>query len=303
MGLPRTAIELAAVQGGCVRRSQLSGLGLTDRQIDHLVVRRHIEPAPGGCYRLFPARHWHDLLASALCASQGAVVSHQAAAVLHDFPRIRRPIPTITTHTRTTHDLPGVHVIRSHDVCPDHVEIVAGLRTTTIARTLFDLCAVLHPKHASAIAQDLVLERRIDHASLLATHDAIARRGKPGVKSFRRILDLTGNAGIPPTELERRGLDLLERAGIPTGEREYPIPWQSQRRFDLAWPAVRLAVEWDSRRWHGAMEQMTFDRRRDREATLNGWTLVRFTWDDVTIRPNEVASAVRALLDRSNRQR
>jgi very-short-patch-repair endonuclease len=41
---------------------------------------------------------------------------------------------------------------------------------------------------------------------------------------------------------------------------------------------------------------MTFDRRRDRTAQRHGWVLIRFTWDDVTLRPGEVANEVRLLL-------
>jgi hypothetical protein len=107
------------------------------------------------------------------------------------------------------------------------------------------------------------------------------------------VLQQLDTAPIGASELERRGARLVDRAGVPTPEREYPIPWESGRRFDLAWPKQMAAIEWDSRRWHGALEQMTFDRRRDRAAIANGWVVMRFTWDDVTTRPFEVEREIR----------
>jgi very-short-patch-repair endonuclease len=41
---------------------------------------------------------------------------------------------------------------------------------------------------------------------------------------------------------------------------------------------------------------MAEDRRRDREAAAHGWVLLRYTWDDVTERPHEIAETVRGLL-------
>jgi very-short-patch-repair endonuclease len=41
---------------------------------------------------------------------------------------------------------------------------------------------------------------------------------------------------------------------------------------------------------------MRSDRQRDREAALHGWIVVRFTWQDVIERPDEVSSTVRSLI-------
>jgi len=92
------------------------------------------------------------------------------------------------------------------------------------------------------------------------------------------------------------GLDLLRNAGFPDPETEYTIPWSPKRRFDVAYPDRRLAIEWDSRRWHTQAEAFEQDRRRDRQAVVHGWRLLRFTWLDVIERPGEVAASVRAAM-------
>jgi very-short-patch-repair endonuclease len=61
-----------------------------------------------------------------------------------------------------------------------------------------------------------------------------------------------------------------------------------RRRFDDAYPDHRLAIEWDGRRkYHGQFAAFEADRLRDREALLNGWRVVRFTWNDVNNRPQD----------------
>lgn len=280
---------------------QLSELGLSRRRVHRLVASGEIVHWSSTTYRVLPSTGWLDDVKAALTAIPGSVASHHAAAALHGFPRLRTPAAMITVHSRTTHEVPDVRVVRSHDISPDHTCDVDGIKATTVARTVFDLCALLHPRHIGAIAEDLMLEKKLTHADLAEILDATARRGKPGVKTMRTILDRLGPGYVPKTELERRGFAIVERAAVPAPQVECPIPWDTRRRFDLAWPDARIAIEWDSRRWHGALEQMTFDRRRDREAIQNGWVVLRFTWDDVTVRPHEIARELRSVLQSRSR--
>jgi hypothetical protein len=101
----------------------------------------------------------------------------------------------------------------------------------------------------------------------------------------------------PQSELERRARDLIASAGLPMPIHEYPIPWAPGRRFDDAYPDQRLAIEWDSRRYHGQLEAFEADRLRDRTAALHGWRVIRFTWQDVEQRPAMVVESIRLLLE------
>ena len=127
--------------------------------------------------------------------------------------------------------------------------------------------------------------------------DQVGRRGKPGIRKIRSILEDRGPAVRKGSPLERRGASLLRIGGLPEPEFEYPIPWDSDRRFDVAFPRDTLAIEWDSRRWHELSEAFSRDRERDRQALLHGWRVVRFTWSDVVEHPGEVVETVRRLLD------
>ncbi len=295
MGFTIDLLKLARSQGGCVTRSQLTHSGVSPRTIDRMVADGRIDHAFSDLYRLIPSAGWIDDLKAAMAALPGAIASFHSAAFLLELPRVR-PLAVATVHTRTTHRFPGVQIRRAHDLAPAHVTEASGIRCTTVPRTVFDLAAVLHWRHVEAIIQDLVIARRLDLADLDRLVVELARRGKPGLASMRRILERLGEGAHPMTELERRGWRVLIGAGIVEGQREFSIPWEQHRRFDVAWPKARLAIEWDSRRWHGAFEQMDFDRRRDRSAALHGWTILRYTWDDVTLRSRLIVHETRRLL-------
>lgn len=295
MGVPIACIGSAARQGGCVSRDQLIDSGISPRTLDRMVSAGVLLHATADVYRIIPSTGWLDDVKAAVLALPGAVASHHAAAAVHEFPRLR-PIPTVTVHTRTTHEFLGVVVRRAHDLAPSHLTAVSDLPVTTPARTVVDLAAVLHPRHLEAIIQDLVLDARLDLGETSTTLSDVARRGKPGVRSLRSTLEKLGTTPVPMSVLERKAWTMLVNCGLADGNREYAIPWEPTKRFDVAWPEARLAVEWDSRRWHGALERMTYDRRRDRTAALNGWLLLRFTWDEVTTRPSQVVTDIRTML-------
>lgn len=103
------------------------------------------------------------------------------------------------------------------------------------------------------------------------------------------------DAGATP--LERRGRRVLVAGGLPLPVAQLPIPWSPSRRFDDAYPAARLAIEWDSRAWHLQRAAMESDRKRDRLAATKGWFVLRFTSQDLKDQPEEVVATVSKLLD------
>lgn len=92
---------------------------------------------------------------------------------------------------------------------------------------------------------------------------------------------------------------LLAAAGLPL-----PLTQQvlrdpatgREQRVDFAWPAARLVVEVDGRRWHDPEDARNRDRRRDNTAAVLGWTVLRFTWREVVHEPELVVASVRGAL-------
>lgn len=151
-------------------------------------------------------------------------------------------------------------------------------------------------RRLGAILDDLVSRSRVTLAEVDQVLDSVARRGKPGVRRMRRVLDVRWGQNHSQSILEQRARALLRRAGLPDPVSEFPIPWSVGRRFDDAYPDARLAIEWDGRRYHGQFQAFEADRLRDREALLHDWRIVRFTWNDVNNHPQMVVDTIRSLL-------
>lgn len=297
MVLDRTVIETANRQGGYITRRQLVRLGMSTSSIDRRIDRGELSVSTQGVYRVFRSDEHTDLLRGAVLALPGAVASHQSAAHLHELPYPPKLITTVTVHSRTTHLFPGVVVRRNTDLAKRHVVEVQGIPVTSIVRTVFDLAGILAFADIDRIAEALVVERRLKIRHLERMVDELARKGKRGASNARLIVESRGiHNKIDPTILERLGRSALNDANLPLPLPQYVIPWEPTRRFDDAYPTVRLAIEWDSRAWHTQKAAMALDRRRDREAAMHGWAVVRFTWTDVTENPREVADTVASLL-------
>ncbi len=65
---------------------------------------------------------------------------------------------------------------------------------------------------------------------------------------------------------------------------------------DVLWPEQRLIVELDGYRAHAGRTAFEADRARDVELKALGYDVLRFTWQQVTLRSAEVARTVRRLL-------
>jgi very-short-patch-repair endonuclease len=67
-------------------------------------------------------------------------------------------------------------------------------------------------------------------------------------------------------------------------------------RLDLAYPTVKLAPEADGRRWHSSRADFQRDRTRGNLLAGAGWTVLRFTAEDIRTRGSEVAAEVARVL-------
>lgn len=63
--------------------------------------------------------------------------------------------------------------------------------------------------------------------------------------------------------------------------------------IDVAFLTRRLAIEVDGWAWHSDVDRFAHDRRQN-ALVLTGWTVLRFTWHDLTSRPQTVIAQIRA---------
>jgi very-short-patch-repair endonuclease len=132
--------------------------------------------------------------------------------------------------------------------------------------------------------------------------DELGRKGKPGVVRLRRALEpRLGSTTSPESDLESRLLEVIRMSGLPEPNVQHRPPWLKHvnGRVDLAYPDAKVVIEGDSREWHGDEYTFQADRERDNLAQLAGWRILRFTWKDITRRPEYVILSIRRVLEAS----
>lgn len=300
----RVVLDVARRHHGACARGELVANGLSRSAIDRRIRRGLLVPVGGGVYLLRGAGE--DPLAAASAAvlrSPEAVVSHWTAARLHGFPlppvnRSHVMLPRYAPLPRL--DLPlTVHQTR-HLPVVDVVDL-DGLRVTSPARTLCDLAPWLRPARLQHLCEERFLLSSPAPERLVACHRALARRGRAGTVALRSVLDaLLDDEPFPESQLELALLRLLVEGGLSGLRRQYRPPWFDGVRgiVDFADPEARLVVEADGRRWHSTRQAFDADRRRDRVAAGHGWHVLRFGWQEVTGRPDEVRAEIEAFLAR-----
>lgn len=289
--------RVAQRQRGVISRRQALACGFSDDTIQRRIANGVWSPLGHGTYQVFgPTSRW-ALLAAAVAALP-AVISHESAADLHHL-RSKKSPPTVTIPHRLSNRFGAVVVHESTDLFLEHITTVDGLPTTTVARTIFDLARNTSLLELRRITDEALVQKRLEHDDLGVVLARIGRRGKPGTVAMRKLVtELSSRLVAPESELERRAIALLKQAGLRPPTLQLGLPWRTAAsgRVDLAYPIARLIIELDGRQWHSTAESFQRDRQRDNLAQLDGWMVLRFTWDDVNRRPTETVGQVRMAL-------
>jgi hypothetical protein len=288
----RVLSEFAARHHGLFRVSDLDGLGLSERQLRWLVGTGACERVVRGVYRVRGAPVTADqaLLALVWLHPEPVLASHSSAARLLGFPGFGHARPEVVLIQGRSRRGGGGQVHGTLVLPASHRTVRNGIPCTSVERTLFDLAGVVPARRAAALV-DLALQRGwCSTRSLQSTFFGLARRGRPGTATMRRMLEeRTDQVVVPASELERRARKLFAEAGLPMPECEVALgddAWIG--RVDCLWRAQRVIVELDGRAFHGGATAREADRLRDNRLMAAGWRVLRFTWDDICDRPAEV---------------
>ncbi len=291
---------MAAEQHGVISREQALAAGMSRRAVEHRVATGRWRAIHRGVYvpRAVPPS-WHQrLLAAVLRGGPRACASHRSAAVLWELDGIEERVIEISVPT--AHRIRGATVHR-RPWDEAGFEVVDGIRVTRIERTIVDLAGVVSPERA-ALAPDDALRRALTTPSKLGEAiEALGSRGRAGLASLRNIVARRdARDGRAESRLESALLEILRAHEIPLPASQHEVMDGSTviARLDFAYPSVRLGIEADGYRWHGGRERWTRDIQRENRLKLPGWTLLRFSWEDVHDRPEVVAGQVRAALHR-----
>jgi predicted transcriptional regulator of viral defense system len=240
-----------------------------------------------------PAR-W---MAAVLACGPGAVLSHRSAAALWGVRENAASRIDVTSPRRAGRGRNGIRVHRGDRLDEAETTIVDGIPCTSVARTVVDLAALLSPAATEYLIHQAQIRRLLSRQEVL---EVLARSPtRRGTALIRRILGVARQAEDDVrSRLERRFLALCRRAGVPLPRVNFWIALPDGGGFevDFVWPDQRLAVETDSRTFHGTYRAFENDPRRDRLLMLAGWRVARFTDRDITERPEMVIAELRSML-------
>jgi len=282
-GAPRI-VDLASKQFGVVTRADLATTEASWKWLRGRLATGEWKRVHRGVFRLGCNQPTLDEreMAALLAAGDGAVLSHTSAArrLGLEVPRGDSVQLTIPESRKAT--VRGAKVWRSRALSPSDVTTRRGFRMTNLPRTMIDLASILDDGELraafdSAIRQD---KSNVGWISRILHRHGPGRRG---VGRLRAVVDEYRRGDeVPDSVLESLGVELAKATG-----RKPRLHWdvvdegRHVAEVDLAWPELRLCVQFDGWKTHGTRAAFVRDRACDRELFPLGWTVLRYTWDDV----------------------
>lgn len=198
---------------------------------------------------------------------------------------------------------PDGHQLRASDGLIVHrrdgapLAVVDRRRATTAAWTAVEVARALRRPRALATLDAALRSGTCDRGQLC---DAVSRQhGRRGIVQVRELVPHASAAAESPMESEAR-LVMLD-ADLPAPELQYKIVDCSGRwwRLDFAWPAYKLAVEYDGFDWHSDRDSFTRDRQKRAALHELGWTMLSVVADDVRRRSEDFVRRVEYEMARS----
>jgi hypothetical protein len=212
-----------------------------------------------------------------------SVVAGPSAAWLHGC----RAIDATSTHVAVPYGHPSRSraglVVHNGPLPPEDVITLDGLRVLSADRVTCDLLCTARPRDAIAVADEMLAARptqQRDDFRGLVSRRLIDRRDPRGTRRGARLLALaTGRAESPPESwLLLEVVDL----GFPPPEVNWPLytPEGALRyRLDLAWPDLRVALEYNGYAVHA--DRAVEDAVRAEDLRRRGWIVIEVTSADL----------------------
>jgi hypothetical protein len=245
--------------------------------------RRFISPTRGTrLARVYADDHKSILAAHALTLSVDGFLCNASAGILWDFPLPYRlingpvvsAVPEMRAHARRR-QAKG----RRLNIVLEELTTLDSLPVTTPARTFVDLARDLSVPDLVAVGDDAIARALMSPEEV----DEVIRRrirfvGKRRAQAALPILDSRSES---PQESRTRAHCVLAGFGTPCLQWEvYDEFGVFVARVDLAYPAVRVAIEYDGE-YHASQERRDRDAARRTRLRSLGWYIVELTAHDL----------------------
>ncbi len=215
---------------------------------------------------------------AALVVAPGSVLRDRTAAWVHGVDvftyaehDLLPPLETCVARFRAPTDRSGIDG-GTRDLSQDDVMAMHGLLVTTPLRTALDLGCNLRRRDALAALDQFMRLHRITREQL--HRGAIRFFRRRGVVQLRQLIPLADRRAESPRESWTR-IEIVD-AGLPCPEPQLWIEVDGvpTYRVDLAYPRLRVVVEYDGEEFHRTSDQKRHDSERREWLEKNGWTVV-----------------------------
>jgi very-short-patch-repair endonuclease len=290
--LRQKSAAIANGQHGAVTRRQLIDTGYTRHQIagrkssGELVSNRYAVYTSSGA-----PWNWQRAVMEA-CLAADAVAFRRTAGRLSQLDgssdeRIELLAP-FERHVRQD----GLVVCRTRCLPASDVVVIDNIPVTAIPRTLIDLGSRVSPMQVECALEDVLRRRLTRIEDIITRTEALRKPGRRGPDVLWRILVRRGLVAPAGSTPELRLVHILEHRSMPSHVRQQEVLTRNGRYdIDIAYPDVRLGVEYDGSQHWTLIERMN-DQKRARALLAAGWPLLRFAAADLW-RPGAVRAEVR----------
>lgn len=297
-----TAIaQRAARQLGLLASAELHGFGLSARQRDRLVQSGLLRRVGQGVYAMAatPSTPEQRLLAATMLGGPGAVASHLAAAWLWGFDGVRPDGIHLSVPRGRSPRVPSAVVHRVRDLLAVDVVQRGPQLVTTPARTLLDIADRVDPRELEEAFDGARRRRQVYVPFLEWRLDQLRRRGRRGVTALDELLAREHTSDRAESWLESTFLRIVRDAWLPP-PRVQVVTQSGARgrriRLDAFYDDQLLVAEVGGHATHSTRRQRQEDAERRGRLVAVGLRVVDFTYEDVTERPDYIASTLAGLL-------
>jgi hypothetical protein len=240
----RVLADFAACQGGVVSVQQLHEAAVTDREIDRRMLSGHLHRHHVGVLIVGHPRITEEgrRFAAVLACGPGTALAGWSCAVHRgylerDGPRIHVAVTGMRSLRRD-----GIHPHRTV-LEPHEVEIVGGLRCTSVARMLQELAASNGPAVVEKVWREAVYRRSLNTRAVRELLDR--RKGERGTVVLRELyLRRMAMVGRVNGFTEQLLLPIIRRSGLPEPRVNDPIEVGGHRFIvDFHFPELRLVID------------------------------------------------------------
>jgi hypothetical protein len=235
---------------------------------------------------IYPGVHLpRDCQVSATVRAQAAwlwsrrrgVIAGRSAAAWHGAKWVPPNDPAELIHDNR-HPPAGIRTW-ADSLADDEIVVLRGVPVTTAARTALDL-ARRYPTERAVAAIDALANathlKPADTGALLQRYP-----GRRGIAAARATLQLVDSGAESPRETWLRLL--LIRNGFPPPTTQFIVRdeyGQAIARLDMAWPDLKIAIEYEGDHHRTDRRQFNRDIRRVDALTELGWIVIRVTAED-----------------------